>query len=136
MPCPYFVPMAQLAWPSAPKLPLGDAYTGVCGAEAGNPIDPVIAVQRDLCNLGYARGRCSHFPDADVADAVRFAVARDDAGLIGISWVVEKDHHPLAHGPLEYSVASAAFVTPQSTEAVRRLAAAYVASYLRRKTRS
>ena len=132
MPCPYFLPTAQLKWPNAPRLPLGDAYAGACGAGA-DAAEPSLAVLKDLCNLGYARGRCARFPGDAGADAVRFAVAEDAAGIIRISWVREKDHHPLDYGPLEYSVAQAGFVNAVAEDAVCRQAEAYLASYLRRK---
>src|SRR5437879_1683236 len=135
MPCPYFHPAGQLAWPNAPRLPLGDAYTGLCQAEPGSAIDPGLAALKDCCNLGYARGRCAHFPAGDGPDAVRFTVAREADGLIRIDWVREKDHHPFDHGPLEYSVANRSFTAADADEAVRQQAHASIESYLRRKTR-
>jgi hypothetical protein len=136
VPCPYFIPVGQLAWPNAPRLPLGDAYTGTCGAPAGSAIEPAIAVLRDFCNLGYARGRCERCPQDDGPDAVRFAVVKDSGGVIRIAWVREKDHHPVDHGPLDYSVADKSFQATAVDESVRRQAQAYLASYLRRKTRA
>ena len=52
---------------------------------------------------------------------------------IGIYYVVERDHHPFAHGRLEYSLTAAAFVTPPESATLARQAQAYVESYLRRK---
>ena len=136
MPCPYFIPSAQLVWPNAPKLPLGDAYTGRCQADAARPVEPGLAVLRDLCNLGYARGRCERFPQGDGPDAVRFAVAQHNGGVIRIQWVREKDHHPLDHGPLDYSMADRSFTGSHPNSAILRQAEAYLASYLRRKNES
>jgi hypothetical protein len=61
---------------------------------------------RDLCNCGYARGRCTYFPEDGDADAVRFAAATP-----GIIFILEKDHAPLAFGEFrepEHGVAIAA----------------------------
>ena len=135
MSCPYFQPAGQIIWPSAPKLPLGDAYSGLCRADAAGGIEPGIAELKDLCNLGYARGRCARFPQADGPDAVRFAVTHHADGIIRVSWVREKDHHPLDHGPLEYALADQKFTTSDADQAVRDQAHAYIESYLRRKAR-
>jgi hypothetical protein len=136
MPCPYFMPSEHLVWPNAPKLPLGDPYTGECRADAAGQGKPGIAALKDLCNLGYARGRCDRFPQGDGPDAVRFAVVRDAGGWIRILWVREQDHHPLDHGPLDYSLAGQSFTGAHPDTAVLRQAEAYVASYLRRKIRT
>ena len=47
--------------------------------------------------------------------------------------VLERDHHPFAHGPLEYSLTAARFLQAPSGEILSRQAEAYVQSYLRRK---
>ena len=52
---------------------------------------------------------------------------------IGLYYVVERDHHPFAHGRLEYSLAAAAFLTAPESATLARQAQAYVESYLRRK---
>ena len=134
MPCPYFYPVGQLGWPNAPRLPLGDAYTGLCRADPDAQMDPDPVALRDLCNLGYARGRCMHFPAGAGPDAVRFSVARDAGGLVQICWVRERDHHPFDHGRLEYSQEAQSFTGGIAEESVRQQAQAYVSSYLRRKT--
>jgi hypothetical protein len=111
-------------------LPLGDEWAGLCRAEPAAPAQPDDA---SWCNLGYARGACPRFPAGDGPDAVRFTVrAADDAGL-RLYYVVERDHHPFAHGPLEYSLASGALVNPPHGEGLGRQALAYVRSYFRRK---
>ena len=130
-----FYPVGQLAWPNAPKLPLGDAYAGLCQADPVHESEPGLPALRDLCNLGYARGRCARFPPGDGPDAVRFSVERDRDGLIRICWVREKDHRPFDHGPLEYSLETHDFSAAPVDAAVVRQAHAYISSYLRRKTR-
>ena len=134
MACPHFYPVAHLTWPNAPKLPLGDPYTGPCQATAC-AIDPGLAAQMELCNLGYARDRCPHFPNDDGPDAVRFAVTADTGATIRIYWVREKDHKPFDHGLLEYSVADDSFMPGNADIRLRQQARAYVESYLRRKMR-
>jgi hypothetical protein len=114
---------------------LGDAYAGRCQADPAFPAEPDSSTLRDCCNLGYARGKCARFPDAAGPDAVRFAVTADAGDSLRIYWVRERSHEPFDHGPLEYSVAAQAFAASAADPAVERQAAAYVASYLRRKPR-
>ena len=115
-------------------LPLGDAWAGVCRAVPDQPCRPDESALRPLCNFGYARGSCARFPSADGPDAVRFTVSQDDGARLRIYLVVERDHLPFAHGPLEYSRATGAFVEPPPDQTIGRQAGAYVESYLRRKS--
>jgi hypothetical protein len=82
----------------------------------------------ESCNVGYARRRCSHFPDSSPADAIRFAVSGDSPGLIRIQYVVEKDHSPVEHGVLEY--AAGRFLDSACPDAVQRQARAFVEAHL------
>ncbi len=94
--CPYFQPVTRLdagGWDPPPRLPLGDAWSGFCVALATGSFEPPEAVQRELCNCGYARGKCTYFPSESAADAVRFA----SQGL-GMIYILEKDHAPAAFG--------------------------------------
>jgi hypothetical protein len=137
MACPHFhavEPRSQTDTSHTAMLPLGDAWAGVCRAVPDAPWDPDETTLLTLCNLGYARGACAHFPADDGPDAARFSVMRDDGACLGLYYVLERDHHPLAHGPLEFSLASASFVNPPADRTVDRLARTYVDSYLRRKT--
>lgn len=138
--CPYFHPLEPLVphlWGCDGRhnavLPLGDAWDGLCTALPGPPWKPGEDAIRSLCNLGYARGSCERFPCDAGPDAVRFAVSRDDGASVRIRYVVERDHHPFAQGPLEYSLAGETFIDPPAGEALGRQARAYVESYLRRK---
>jgi hypothetical protein len=133
MSCPYFYPVEPRA--STAILPLGDRWAGVCRAVPDLPWQPDEAMLQRLCNLGYARGTCARFPSGDGPDAMRFTVSRDQGASLRIYYVLERDHHPFAHGPLDYSVASGAFVNPPAGETMSRQAQAYVESYLRRKVR-
>lgn len=137
MACPYFYPLEPRATDADSRtsmLPLGDLWAGVCRALPGKGCQPEESAVRPLCNLGYARGQCPKFPaDSADADAVRFTVQRDDGRSLHLYYVLERDHHPLAHGPLEYLLPSAGFVQPPSAAVLQRQAEAYVSSYLRRK---
>ena len=113
-------------------MPLGDAWTGSCRATPSAECSPDPLTVQNLCNFGYAREKCGHFA-GEGPDAVRFGIAGDHDGLIRIYWVMEKNHLPFAHGPLEYSCADSAFHTVPVDDCAARQAEAYVASYLRRK---
>jgi len=135
MACPYFYPVERRGRAAAAQdalLPLGDSWAGVCRAIPDLPSPPDEAILRPLCNLGYARGSCARFPNGEGPDAVRFTISRDDGPVIGIYYVVERDHHPFAHGRLEYSVATGVFDRRPAGEIVERQAQAYVESYRRR----
>jgi hypothetical protein len=138
MACPYFYPVEAHA--GSAMLPLGDWWKGVCHAVPGAPQADAGAAGANgcdtFCNLGYARGRCARFPEGEGPDAVRFTISSHESTAIHIYYVVERDHHPFAHGRLEYSPAAAGFVTAPDTATLERQARAYVESYLRRKEES
>ena len=129
-------------------LPLGEWWKGVChaapgapqaesGAAGGGGCDIGCDTECNTeCNLGYARGKCARFPDGEGPDAVRFTVSSHESTAIRIYYVVERDHHPFAHGRLEYSPAAAGFVTPPESATLARQAQAYVESYSRRRKES
>ena len=133
--CPYFLP-SELRVHGLDRLsamlPLGDSWTGVCTADPSQPWPPGENALR-ACNLGYARGACSRFPDDQGPDAVRFAIRGDDGRCVSISWVAERDHHPFAHGSLEYSLAGRCF-RDSTPRVLAGQARAYVESYLLRKS--
>jgi hypothetical protein len=56
--------------------------------------EPEETEQREICNTGYARGRCDRFPTDAEADAVRFSSNRDGT----LVYILEKDHAPVRHG--------------------------------------
>ena len=140
MSCPYFYPVEPRAGDNDTRsamLPLGGLWTGMCHAVAGEVEQPDDAAVRPLCHLGYARGKCPRFPADDPgADAVRFSISRDDGSAVYLYYVLERDHHPSRHGPLEYTRALGRFVAPPPDAAVCRQAEAYLASYLRNKERA
>jgi hypothetical protein len=128
MSCPYFYPTQSRggsAW-----LPLGDWWQGLCHTDPALPAEPADAT---CCNLGYARGQCARFPANGAAgpDAVRFTIARHDATGIELYYVMERDHHPFAHGPLEYRFEGG--FTGHPGGLLEQQALAYVKSFRRRK---
>jgi hypothetical protein len=137
MACPYFYPLERRARASVARdamLPLGDCWAGVCRSLAGGALPPDETSLRRLCNLGYARGACARFPSGDGPDAVRFAISGDSGAAIGIAFVVERDHHPFAHGRLDYSAETGTFAAHPGGDILERQAQAYAESYRRRKS--
>ena len=132
MACPYFDPGERLP---GSRGSLGDLYAGLCRADAGSDWQPDVQTVQDRCNLGYARGRCGHFPEGHGPDAVRFSVSKHEEAAIRVLYSVECDHRPYSNGLLEYSTQSGAFVGALPDASLERLGAAYVRSYLRRVTR-
>jgi len=134
VPCPCFsptVPRARDAGSKSLLLPLGDSFLGVCLADPRQPVDPEES-RLGLCNLGYARGECPRFP-AEAADAVRFALSRDNQQSLQIYYVLERGHHPVEHGELTFLTGEQVLSPPILNPVLDRQAAAYAASYLRRK---
>jgi hypothetical protein len=132
--CPYFYPIREPLPPlEVMPLPLGDAWRGLCRAPGVEPFEPEQTMLVPFCHLGYARGRCAHFPKSDSgADAVRFVVNRESNTEIKLYYVLERDHHPFSHGQLCYSLSLSRF-NEGAEENVLCQAAAYVESYLRRR---
>ncbi|HLK68063.1 MAG TPA: hypothetical protein VKU19_31735 [Bryobacteraceae bacterium] len=136
MACPYFFPVNPLVDSASAQramLPLGSMWTGSCSARPDDGWVPSEGVVHSLCNLGYARGNCAEFPCDGGPDAVRFTISHDDGSLVGLVWVWERDHHPHAHGRLEYSLERGEFTADPSGATFGRQAHAYLESYLRRK---
>ena len=127
MACPYFYPVARFQtspWSVPPRLPLGDAFSGICRAP-GSTIQPDEDRMRALCNLGYGRHGCEQFPPGSATDAIRFHVAKDGGELINIQYVFEKDCWPAERGDFDDNTAD---------EILRRQAHAFLESYLRRRS--
>jgi len=116
---------------------LGDACFGFCHA-GGASFPPPEEHQRELCNRGYARGLCQHFPVSSTADAVRFSVTEDRGGCLRVVYILEKDHAPLSHGALEFQTADFPAAGPPAVSSAApvddlllRQAQAFVESYLK-----
>jgi hypothetical protein len=135
MACPYFhavKPRSQTDNSRSAMLPLGDAWDGLCRANPDAPSEPDEITLLSICNMGYARGCCPRFPSGDGPDAARFTIAADTPETLRVYYVLERDHHPWSHGPLEFSRGGAPFAGTTAAESTLQLARAYVESYLRR----
>jgi hypothetical protein len=133
--CPYFLPQARLAtglWVHQPRLPLGDAYSGICHAPACEPCVPSEKQQEDLCNYGYVGGICERFPAGGPADAVRFSLASDDRVRLRIVYAIEKEHAPIAFGEFEFSTSTNVLVFAPGNAILAAQAEAFARSYLAR----
>lgn len=130
MSCPYFYPVEMRGGSAA--LPLGESWAGICRAIPGDQLRPDDSSLRQCCNLGYARLSCPRFPAGDGPDAVRFTISSHEGDILRIYYVVERDHHPFAHGPLACSLSTGQWSQPPSDDTLQRQAQAYVESYLRR----
>jgi hypothetical protein len=131
MACPFFLPVRRLdqgAWVHPPRLPLGDPYLGECHADPAGPHEPPEAHQRELCNCGYARFRCSHFPEDAAADAVRFSILKDSDGCTELVYIVEKDHAPAEHGKLTYWMEEDRLDGPHTSDLLTRQARAFLSA--------
>ena len=139
MACPFFVPSRRLenaGWVRPPRLPLGDPFGGACHAQPADIVEPPEAQQRELCNCGYARGRCDRFPGSGASDAVRFSVTDDSPARLLVVYVVEKDHAPTEFGTLEYLIADARLGGPHISDVLVQQARAFLESYLSRRASS
>jgi hypothetical protein len=85
-------------WLHAPRLTLIDEYRGTC--HVAGVFEPDDSAQRDVCNCGYAGGRCDRFPEGS-PDAVRFSVIGEDGPALRILYAFEKDHLPVSHDVIE-----------------------------------
>jgi len=137
--CPFFVPSRRLdlaGWVRPPRFPLGEPFGGTCHALPSAIIEPPESRQRELCNYGYARGRCDCFPGGTAADAVRFSVTDETPARLSLVYVVEKDHAPVEHGTLRYSIRNASLEGPPISDILAQQARAFLESYLSRRARS
>ncbi len=82
--------------------------------------------------MGYGRLCCERFPQTADADAVRFHVREEAGELISIQYIFEKDCWPKQHGVLEF--AGSAVSSGPDDAVLRRQAAAFLESYLRRRS--
>lgn len=108
----------------AGRAPLGGMFHGDCEKRGTG--------DARLCNFGYARGSCASFPEAALADAVRFSAAGSSDGVVRLVWILEKDHAPVKHGFLEYREPAGEFVEkPEGVLGAQ--ARAFIENYLARR---
>ena len=119
-----------------PRFPLGDPFGGACHAQPAEIVEPSETRQHELCNYGYARGRCDRFPGGSAADAVRFSVTDETPTRVLLVYVVEKDHAPVEHGTLEYAISDGFLNGPSISDVLAQQARAFLESYLSRRARS
>ena len=140
MSCPYFEPLEphpRANRATGAMLPLGGVWTGTCHADPQQIVNPDESVLLRFCNIGYGRGVCPRFPSADAGpDAARFTLTQDNGAFLRMYYVLERDHRPFAHGAIEFAVAGSTFTAAPPGELTDRQAAAYAASYIRRKSGS
>ena len=130
MACPWFLPqqpMPQSHTGSAPRTPLGELWSGLC-CVPGNPAE----ASHEACNSGYARSRCTHFPAESPHDAIRFHVLTENGDLIRMQYIYEREWWPGEHGVLEYSRTRGEVVPETENGLLRRQAAAFAESWIRR----
>jgi hypothetical protein len=90
--CPFFDPLEPID-PPVTRVSLGQAYAGRCSLVTDPAAQPPRDTQLTLCNAGYARAACEHFPGEEKIDAIRFS-----ADAAGILWIEESAHSPLRFG--------------------------------------
>lgn len=135
MACPYFIPDKRCdaeLWPHRARLPLGDGFRGHCVAHAGEAYAPSEREVGDFCNLGYAGG-CDRLPPGREADAIRFAAAREQDGILKVQYVFELAHAPGERGTLEYELANSTWRSAHADIRVQSKAQCYLESYLARR---
>jgi len=137
MACPYFYPLHRHPAKSQAlllPLPLGDAWTGLCHAPPGPPLEPDAVVLDSICSLGYARGRCERFRNDDPGpDAVRFTISQPSEASLDVHYVLERDHHPFANGRLRYLLSPRRGCKELAGQTLARQADAYIESYFGRR---
>ena len=134
MACPYFFPFERIensGFTVPPRLPLGDAYSGECRADA-TAHTPAEALLGRACNGGYGRAVCDRFPIDACGDAVRFHLSGSEGRTLRVQYVIEKDCWPATHGVLTYCESEGRFMDLHANAVLQRQAEAFVESYLRR----
>jgi len=132
MACPWFSPQQPLPETGAGpvgRTPLGERWGGFCCAPGHH--EPVAGKP---CNDGYARTACPSFPHDSPHDAVRFHVAFENGDLIRLQYIYEREWWQAKHGVLEYSRASRQIASTGATDLLRKQAAAFAASWIRKTT--
>jgi hypothetical protein len=134
MACPYFMPTQKseaALWPHPTRLPLGAGWEGQCCAPGSEGSSPSLEELKDSCNLGYAT--CQRLPQERAADAVRFAVTRDNGSQIGLSFVFESAHRPGGHGILHYDLEQSRWSEEHGDRRLQKMAECYLEAYLLRR---
>jgi hypothetical protein len=128
--CPYFIPSEphkRELWAHRERLPLGDGFTGRCGApaagnEAGDCDDERLRLQCNLgyanlgyANLGYANAGsagCMYLPAERDFDAVRFLLTSDGPTKVRLQFACELAQRPALCGELRYDRVTESWIAP------------------------
>lgn len=104
MPCPLFEPQKKTELAQSPlgRFPLLFEFEGACGSTTPKGGDQQ---HLQICNLGYAKGRCSRFPDDFPVSAVRFHVTAKTAQVLSVLVLEEADHWPYFSYPIKFLIA-------------------------------
>lgn len=130
MPCPFFYPTQPVAHPAHPgaRLPLIQEFQGSCHA-----CDTVVPAPADglfsLCNHGYSRGECVHFPPDEVRSCLRYSVIGETSEFLEILWVEEQDHKPVKWDKVRYRIATGT-LSDELSGCMRAQVEAFGRSYL------
>ena len=137
MACPFFMPDSPLDadWPFPQRLPLGAGWAGVCTAPGHEGVRPSHEELKNGCNLGYAR-TCDRLPAERHADAVRFVLGAERAGVVRVLFVCERAYLPASYGELLYVKASGTWLQPHDNACVQRMAECYVRAKMEARSAS
>jgi hypothetical protein len=131
MPCPYFVPLQSLgSRRDRAYWPLLAPWSGECAAESGFAGSAVPVTDADAvrwCNFGYAAG-CPRLPAGRPADKISFGIARERDGILQLTWVLERDHLPVAVGSLHYEREQGEWRSRHEDPILQRQAECYIAA--------
>ena len=135
MACPFFMPEQRFDadWPFPQRLPLGAGWSGSCTAPGHEGALPGEEELKSGCNLGYAK-MCSRLPAERHADAVRFALGEDRAGVLRVRFVCELAYLPASHGELLYEKETKTWLGTHDDPRVQRMAECYVQMQMARRT--
>lgn len=132
-------------WPHPARLPLGCGWSGHCTAPGHELQTPSQDILEAFCNLGYASS-CGWAPPERQWDAVRFAVAApplaggkakspsNQASVLRLNYVCERDNRPVDHGELAYDLSQATWLNLHADARIQKMAECFLGSYLKRKS--
>ena len=126
MACPYFFPEQPLEGPRPSRAPLGDIFSGTCAVTG---VVPERSILVEICNYGYARGRCECYPAGSLCDALRFSARDSDPASVEVTYIREKDWTPVEFGRLKYSRLTGVLSPTPGDDALARQSLAFAARF-------
>jgi hypothetical protein len=127
--------LVSLDVPFPNRLPLGAGWAGTCTAAGHKDVRPSDEELKSACNLGYARA-CSRLPVERHADAVRFALGEEKAGVLHVLYSCEREYLPAGHGELLYESESGRWREAHHDACIQRMAECYVQAQRERRRES